>query len=189
MSYEAGSSAYVQTTALTGKVIADDQYQAEIGVEPYTKELTASANVSNTVIVSGGKVIGAGGAAAAGAQRLFYNVTVSNGGILDAGNFTRVNGLTVESGGSFNIGGNIAFSGTLTNVAVGCLSVAGTKYATAYIENGVIYNITTNANAFTFYVQGGGMSNCTATGMNTLAAKDTFFKNVRVRPRVQHGRG
>ena len=33
MSYEVGSSAYVQTTALTGKVIADDQYVAD----PYTK--------------------------------------------------------------------------------------------------------------------------------------------------------
>ena len=48
MSYTnpSGSATYTQTAALNGATIADDQYV----VDPYTKELTASANVSNTVI-------------------------------------------------------------------------------------------------------------------------------------------
>ena len=170
MSYEVGSSAYVQTTALTGKVIADDQYQAAIGVEPYTMILTAGANVTNTVVESGGSIIASGG------NRHFENITVSNGGLLKTASASYVQDLTVLEGGSLNYAGNINFVGTGNNVAQGCFYVNGNLQTSGYIENGVVYNIVTDANAC-YLREGAVMSNCTATGMNVIY-ESSVAKNV-----------
>ena len=123
-----GAATYTQTAALSGAIIADDQYV----VDPYAKTLTLQATGTDITVVSGGKV-------SLAADKRMDNAIVSAGGSIACGVRPYFYNLTVESGGKVTLGTGAHFSG-FTTFGTGAI----TNYTAAYTVDGVIHNLIVN---------------------------------------------